>query len=74
MKFPVSATTNELGESETHTYTFDVNKDYFYTNTTISPAFRESVIVETNFYIDIVQANRAGKKWGIDNLNEFLNS
>ena len=74
LKFPVSATTNELGESETHTYTFDVNKDYFYTNTTISPAFRESVIVETNFYIDIVQANRAGEKWGINNLNEFLNS
>lgn len=43
---------------------FDFPSDYYYTVGTAS--YRESVIVDLSFSVDIVQANRASSKWGFD--------
>lgn len=53
-------------------YVFDVKNDYFYSFDTVSTGFRESILVQVSYTIDIVQANRASQKWGIANLDAFL--
>lgn len=56
--------------SSEYTYSFQTNSDYFYTAKDTG-GYRESVLVETSFIVDIVQANRAEQKWGV-NLESIL--
>ncbi len=58
------------GEFESTTYTFDVNEAYYY-NATRSSAFIDYIDVDVSFTVDIVQANRAKAKWGIDPSVDF---
>lgn len=51
-------------------YSFSLDEDYFY-NLDKSSSYRESIIVQVSYYVDIVQANRAQQKWGV-NLTEIL--
>ncbi len=67
LKLPVAAS------SESHSYSFDVDSTY-YAEPETNISYRESIMVNVQFSIDIVQANRASNVWGIDNLDEFLNS
>jgi len=62
LKHMVTPTSAVLEENRS-TYSFMINPDYFYES---SSKVRESVIVQVSYSVDIVQANRANKKWGID--------
>lgn len=58
----------ESGESNSYAFrTSDTTAEepYFYP-ITINKNYRESVFVELSFTVDIVQANRAQAKWGVD--------
>ena len=52
-------------------YSFYINEEYWYTSTNVSKAFREQILVEVSYFVDIVQANRAELKWGVDFDNLF---
>lgn len=56
-------TTTKLAEKEV-TQNFRLNSTYFY-KTENSTSYREHVIVQVSYYVDIVQANRAEKKWQV---------
>ena len=47
------------------THEFKLDSTYFYESTP-STSYREHVIVHISYYVDIVQANRAEKKWQVD--------
>jgi len=67
LKLPVAAS------NDSHSYSFDVNSTY-YAEPETNISYRESIMVNVQFSIDIVQANRASNVWGIDDLDTFLNS
>ena len=58
-----NGTTTKLAEKEV-TQNFRLNSTYFY-KTENSTSYREHVIVQVSYYVDIVQANRAEKKWQV---------
>jgi len=66
----VPAKDETTGEFKSTTYTFDVNEAYFY-NAARSSAFVDYIDVDVSFTVDIVQANRAKSKWGIDPSVDF---
>ena len=47
------------------THEFKLDSEYFYESSP-STSYREHVIVHVSYYVDIVQANRAEKKWQVD--------
>jgi len=55
--------------SDEITIEFDFPSDYYYPVGTAS--YRESVIVDLSFKVDIVQAHRASSKWGFD-VEDYL--
>lgn len=57
--------------NENQSFNFKVSDDYFYIPKK-STAFRESILVQVSFTVDIIQANRAEVKWGISNIDDFL--
>ena len=65
LKTIVSASEVENGKLVTSTYSFNVNPAYYYTPSKIA-AYREFMDVQVSFTVDIVQANRAYKIWGVD--------
>ena len=60
-----SGTTTTKVSSKTVTQEFKLDSSYFYDATT-STSYREHVTVQVSYYVDIVQANRAEKKWQVD--------
>lgn len=56
---------NSDGTYQSTSYTFDVNEAYYY-NAISTSAYTEYIEVQVSFTVDIVQANRAYEKWGID--------
>ena len=56
-----------VGDEETlnASHEFKLDNTYFYESTP-STSYREHVIVHVSYYVDIVQANRAEKKWQVD--------
>lgn len=59
-----STTTTKLS-SKTITQEFVLDDSYFY-DPDRSTSYREHVTVQVSYYVDIVQANRAEKKWQVD--------
>lgn len=57
--------------SEGHTISFEINENYTYVSDNDVFGYREAILVEVGFNIDIVQANRAKAKWGIDMKTYF---
>ena len=55
----------EDGELLNATHEFKLDSTYFYESTK-STSYREHVIVHVSYYVDIIQANRAEKKWQVD--------
>ena len=53
------------GEKLNTSHEFKLDSTYFYESTP-STSYREHVIVHVSYYVDIVQANRAEKKWQVD--------
>lgn len=49
---------------DTKTFTYNLNSSYYY-ETKSNSSYRECVLVEVSYFVDIVQANRAEKKWGV---------
>ena len=66
MKAMVKPEKTSNGEYKTNKYRFDVNQAYYYISTTKTSVYKEYVDVQVSFYVDIVQANRAYEKWGVD--------
>lgn len=61
----------ESNSTEANEYSFKTNSNYFY-NPAANKNYREAVYVELSFTVDIVQANRAEAKWGVD-INSLIN-
>lgn len=57
--------------SEAHTVSFEINENYTYVSNNDVFGYREAILVEVGFNVDIVQANRAKAKWGIDMKTYF---
>ncbi len=57
--------------TEAKTVSFDINENYTYVNDAEVIGYREAILVQVGFNIDIVQANRAKAKWGIDMTTYF---
>lgn len=60
----------EANVDSTNSYKFKTNPDFFYPQSN-NKNYRESVFVELSFTVDIVQANRAEAKWGVD-INSLI--
>ena len=56
---------SEASETE-KTISFDIDENYVYVSDSNTIGYREAILVEVGFNIDIVQANRAHAVWGID--------
>jgi len=62
-----------IAASETeNTLTFDIDSSYYYESDSTATSYREYVMAELSFNVDIIQANRAEARWGISNIREFL--
>lgn len=58
-----------VAAATTHSFAFDLNPEYFYekeTEENTSLVGHEAILVEVSFTVDVVQANRAYKIWGLD--------
>lgn len=55
----------EANSNESNTYSFKTDPSYYYIPAQ-NKNYREAVFVELSFTVDIVQANRAAAKWGVD--------
>lgn len=51
---------------------FRIDSNYYYSFDELSTSYREHVTVQVSYYVDIVQANRAERIWGVD-LDNILN-
>ena len=47
-------------------YSFNISSDYWYHQATPSKTFREQIMVQVSYVVDVVQANRAEAIWGVD--------
>lgn len=56
---------SDASDSE-KTISFDIDENYVYVSNNNAIGYREAILVEVGFNIDIVQANRAHAVWGID--------
>ncbi|MGM9969088.1 MAG: hypothetical protein ACI35S_01690 [Anaeroplasma sp.] len=63
--------TKVSADSENNSFTFNINEDYWYESSINTNAYREQILVQISFIVDIVQANRAAKKWDV-NLSDLL--
>lgn len=59
------------GSDEEKTLSFDIDENYTYILDGTTIGYREAILVDVGFNIDIIQANRAKKKWGIDMESYF---
>ncbi|MBQ3254039.1 MAG: hypothetical protein IJA65_05720 [Acholeplasmatales bacterium] len=72
MYYKTMVTVTEGESSETKEHEFKLDSNYFY-RTESSTSYREHVTVQVSYYVDIVQANRAERIWGVD-LDSILNT
>ncbi len=63
--------TKYSGSSDVTKVSFELNDSYYYPVEVVT-GYREEILVNVAFNVDIVQANRAYKKWGID-MNTYFN-
>ena len=59
------------GSNEEKTLSFDIDEIYTYILDGKTIGYREAILVDVGFSIDMIQANRAKKKWGIDMESYF---
>ncbi len=52
-------------------YSFNIDSNYWYTQLNPSKNFREQILVQISYVVDVVQANRAEAIWGVD-LDKIL--
>lgn len=57
--------------TEEKTLSFDIDENYTYILDETTIGYREAILVDVGFNIDIIQANRAKSKWGIDMESYF---
>ncbi len=63
------ASNNPIYGNYIHSFSYDVNSDYFYINPDKAVINgHQAVLVEVSFAIEVVQANRAYAIWGVDPL------
>ena len=60
-----------LGSDEEKTLSFDIDENYTYILDGTTIGYREAILVDVGFSVDMIQANRAKKKWGIDMESYF---
>lgn len=72
MYYKTMVTVAEGESSEIKEHEFKLDPNYFY-RTESSTSYREHVTVQVSYYVDIVQANRAERIWGVD-LDSILNT
>ena len=59
------------GSDEEKTLSFDIDENYTYILDGTTIGYREAILVDVGFSIDMIQANRAKSKWGIDMESYF---
>lgn len=70
LKTKVSGTNANV--NSTNKYSFYFSDTYFY-QTEENVSYREAIIVDFSYHVDIVQANRASTLWGFD-VDSYLNA